>query len=57
MRLSALFFSAAFAILPGLALAGPMGCSGDHSETQAMSCVEGTVWDEASSACIPQTTS
>ncbi len=57
MRLPALFFSAAFAILPGLALAGPMGCSGDHGETQAMSCVEGTAWDAATSTCVPQTTS
>ena len=46
---------AAFALIisamPGLAVA--QGC--DHDDRASMSCAEGYIWDDASSACIVQT--
>jgi hypothetical protein len=53
MHVKALLSALVLAALPGFAFAGPVGCSGDHGATQAMSCVEGTQWDEASGTCVP----
>lgn len=39
------------AVLPSLSLA--MGCSGGHDQTAQMSCPEGQIFDDESSACVP----
>jgi hypothetical protein len=46
----------ALMLAPGAALA--MGCAHDSvKETTASTCVDGAVWDEATGACVPTTTS
>jgi hypothetical protein len=37
-------------LAPAVALA--QGCHGDRSQQSAMSCAEGTVWDEATGTCV-----
>jgi len=49
-----LFATAFLALSPALAMAG---CSSEHMDVQAMSCVDGSTWDAATSTCVPQTTS
>jgi hypothetical protein len=43
------------ALIPALGLA--QGCHGDRADQQAMSCAEGTAWDEATGTCVPQISS
>ncbi len=54
MTFKTLLTAAALTILPGLAMAA--GCNYEK-EQQAMSCAEGSSFDEASGTCTPVTTS
>lgn len=59
MTLKTLTATAAFvmtlAVVPSLSVA--MGCSTSHSATeQAMSCAEGTMFDDTTGTCIPVVT-
>ncbi len=54
MTLKTLTTALALTLLPGLALAGGMGCGGTHGATQeAMSCAEGMVFDTETGTCVP----
>ncbi|MCC5975403.1 MAG: hypothetical protein JJT81_15325 [Rubellimicrobium sp.] len=55
MTLKTLATALTIAVLPGLAAAM---CSGKTAvEQQAMNCADGTMWDQASSTCVPLSTS
>ncbi|WP_412562756.1 hypothetical protein [Thalassobius sp. MITS945101] len=45
--------AALLTVTPMIALAG--GCSGAHSNQQAMTCIEGTIWDETTRSCVKVT--
>jgi hypothetical protein len=49
-----LFATAFLALSPAIAMAQ---CSSEHMDVQAMSCADGSTWDAATSACMPQITS
>lgn len=49
MTLKIAIVSAALTVLPALAWAQ---CTGSYGSEQAMSCVSGTQWDEASQSCV-----
>jgi len=48
-----LVFAAILVASPTLVSAG--GCSGEHATQQAMSCAEGTIWDEQTRSCLKVT--
>lgn len=53
MSLKTLLTTLTLSLLP----IGAYAQCGHSASTQAMSCAEGTQWDEASATCIPVTTS
>ena len=56
MTLKTLTAALAFLMMPTLAFA--MGCSSHGASTeQAMSCAEGTMFDDETGTCVPLTTS
>ena len=55
MKIKTTLVAALLALSPTFALA--MGCGfGEHTETTAMSCAEGTILDEESGTCVPLVT-
>ena len=55
MKIKTTALAALLALSPTFALA--MGCGfGEHPETTAMSCAEGSVLDEESGTCVPVVT-
>ncbi len=55
MTIKTLLATLALAVLPTFGLAA--GCGHAASDQQAMSCAEGTLWDQTTGTCVPQTTS
>lgn len=49
MKVTVGIAAVAFVVLPSLAAAG----CGHDTQKQAMSCVEGSVYDSASKSCVP----
>ena len=55
MPLKTLLVAATLALAPFAAFAQ---CNnGIQHDQQAMSCIPGTIWDEVTSTCVPETTS
>lgn len=55
MKTKILAFSLTFALMPALASAMCTGAM-EHSEQQAMSCADGTLYDVEAGACVPVVT-
>jgi hypothetical protein len=55
MNKTSLLAVLAFTILPSLAAAA--GCSGQHTDQTAASCMAGMVWDSAKGTCVDKPTS
>lgn len=51
--LRSVVIAAVMTLAPMVALAG--GCGADHAVQEAMTCIEGTVWDETSARCVKVT--
>jgi hypothetical protein len=45
------------AVTPALAMAQCAGSHATPTDRQAMSCLPGTAWDEATGTCVPDATS
>ena len=54
MKMKTLLAAAILALSPTLTLA--MGCQGDHATQEAMSCAEGTMFDDTTGKCEPVVT-
>jgi hypothetical protein len=57
MKIKLTAIAAALALAPTFALAGGAGCDWEKTRQSASSCAEGTVYDAATGACVPQVTS